>query len=250
MGSIKSTNLLARRNRPPEGEAWVWHTRELIESDAWRTAPIHTKRFVDLLELEWMAHAGRENGRLICTYDDCVAFGIGRRFINRAIRDAVSRGLVYRSECGGLSAGGIKKSSRYGLGWLPAHDGAAAPNRWKLYRSSLGPTPGKSKKQFTMGVPGRVGKNGGNASGKSARVHHGCTGRLQKGALGKMNFGKGNLPPGWRTGRADDGHVRILRPDGVGVPVVDDSLVGSGRQREALTELNAWQAAGTVTGSS
>jgi hypothetical protein len=181
MGSIKSTKLRRKRNRPPEGEPFVWLTRELIESDAWRTAPIHTKRFVERLMLEQMEHAGTENGRLICTYDDCVAFGIGRRFVNRAIKDAVRRGLVYRSEGGGLSAGAVKKPSRYGLGWLPTHDASAAPNRWKLYHSPCpAHTPGGSKKQFTKVVPGRVGKNGGNACVESATVHQGCTGKMHK----------------------------------------------------------------------
>ena len=28
MGSIKADNLRRKRNRPPEGEPWVWHTRK------------------------------------------------------------------------------------------------------------------------------------------------------------------------------------------------------------------------------
>jgi len=227
MGSTKSTKLRERRNRPPK-EPWIWLTRGLIESDAWATAPINTRRFVERLMLEHMAHAGTENGRLICTYDDCVAYGIGRRFINASIRDAVGRGLICRTVKGKPSAGNDKYPSRYALGWLPMYDGSAASNRWKRYSAPAHRTIRSSVQRCTRDQGKGAAKNGGNACGESALVHKGALGTVYKGELGKMNFRKGNLPPGWATGRADDGHVRILRPDGVGIPVADDPLVGNG----------------------
>jgi hypothetical protein len=51
-----------------------------------------------------------------------------------------------------------------------------------------------------------------------------------------------NLPPGWTVGKdKGDGHVRIITPDGVGVPIVDDPLVGDDQHRAALRELQKWQ---------
>ena len=44
--------------------------------------------------------AGKENGRLICTADQCVAWGIRRSAVTEAQRDAIARGLIYRSEDG------------------------------------------------------------------------------------------------------------------------------------------------------
>jgi hypothetical protein len=117
--SSKAKKLLEKRNRPPHGEPWVWLTRELLESDAWRTASKWTRRFVELLMIEHMAHAGTENGRLICTADQCVASGIRRGEVTKAQRDAVARGLVYKSEEGFCSPGRGRKPHRFGLASLP-----------------------------------------------------------------------------------------------------------------------------------
>ena len=125
--------LRDKRNRPPDGEPWVWFTRELIESDAWRSAPINTRRVVDRLMLEHMAHAGTMNGKLICTYRDFEKFGIRHQSVKPAISDAVQRGLIIVTEKGKASAGPVRWPSRYALGWLPTHDGAAASNRWKCW---------------------------------------------------------------------------------------------------------------------
>ena len=38
--------------------------RSLIQSDAWRAAGINTRRFIDFLLLEHMAHGGKANGKL------------------------------------------------------------------------------------------------------------------------------------------------------------------------------------------
>ena len=83
--------------------------------------------------IEHISHAGLENGRLVATRDQLVEWGIGRKYVHIAIKDAVGRGLIYRTECGGLSYGSVKRPNRYGLGWLPNHDAAPAPNRWKRW---------------------------------------------------------------------------------------------------------------------
>jgi hypothetical protein len=243
MGSIKAANLRRKRNRPPKGEPFIWLSRELMESDAWRTAKIHTIRLVMRLMLEWMAHAGTENGRLACTYDDLVAFGIGRRLINRAIAGAVERGLVYRTEQGGLSAGDVKKPSRYGLGWLPGHDGSAAPNRWKDYRV---PYQVDIKSSSPVVHWGRQKKMAETRERKPPLVHQGCTGKLQNGEPGKMNLEKKcKLPPGWKIGKADDGHVRPLKPGmkrpWTGVPIVGG--LGDEEEQTAFRQLQEWKRA-------
>src|SRR5690242_17325171 len=81
-------------NRPPRGQPWVWHTAELMASAAWRGRSINCRRFIERLELEHMAHAGKENGRLGVSYDQFVEFGIGRRFIDDVIKEAEDRGLI------------------------------------------------------------------------------------------------------------------------------------------------------------
>jgi hypothetical protein len=94
MGSIKADNLRRKRNRPPPDQPWIWLTRELLESEAWRTASIHVRRLIERLLVEHMAHGGTENGRLICTYADLTKAGIRRQRIPDVIRDAIQRGLI------------------------------------------------------------------------------------------------------------------------------------------------------------
>jgi hypothetical protein len=45
--TIKAEKLKRKRNRPPG--PFVWLTKELLESEAWITAPINTRRVVDRL---------------------------------------------------------------------------------------------------------------------------------------------------------------------------------------------------------
>ena len=55
--TVMKKKLLYKRNHPPAGEPWVWLTRELLESDAWRGASINARRVVERLIIEHMQHA-------------------------------------------------------------------------------------------------------------------------------------------------------------------------------------------------
>jgi hypothetical protein len=247
--SRKSKKLLRRRNSPPDGP-WIWLTQELVDSAAWRTAPINTKRFVERLMIEHMSHAGLENGLLPCTFNDCVQWGIGRRFVEQAQADAIRRGLVYRTQKGRRHSRKLGRTPHlFGLGWLPAHDAAAAPNRWKSWqngpklsrpnefmqggREALRGAASLYKEDIKSSSPLYTKDNGANPpippENKPSLVHL-CT-------LGEK------LPPGWTTTKGSDGHVRITSPEGVGIPTVDDPLVGTPEQRAALAELKAWRKA-------
>ena len=82
--TVQADKLRHKRNHPPPDQPCVWFTREMLESEAWSTAPINTRRLVERIILEHMAHAGTENGRLICTYRDFERHGIGKRHITGA----------------------------------------------------------------------------------------------------------------------------------------------------------------------
>jgi hypothetical protein len=49
------------------------------------------------------------------------------------------------------------------------------------------------------------------------------------------------LPPGWQVRKADDGPIRIHSANGVGLPCIDDPLVGTPKQQAALADYNRWQ---------
>ena len=101
--SIKANRLRAARNRPPPDEPWVWLTRQLLESDAWRSMSRAARLVVDRIMIEHMAHAGTENGNLVVTYADFVKFGVRRESLPAAIADAAR--LIIITEKGRASTG-------------------------------------------------------------------------------------------------------------------------------------------------
>jgi hypothetical protein len=154
-----NVKLREKRNRPPDGEPWVWLTRELLESDAWRSMSRAARLVVDRVMVEHMAHAGTENGNLVVTYADFVKFGVRRESLPGAIADAAARGLITVTEKGRASTGPDRWPSRYALGWLPLFDGAPALNRWKAWspRRSL-PTGGNIESSTGTGTREKGGK--------------------------------------------------------------------------------------------
>jgi hypothetical protein len=115
--------------RPPAGESFVWQTHALRTSDAWRSAGINARRFVDFLLIEHMNHGGRANGLLKAPYRQLEAFGIPSPCVAEAIREAEELGLV---DC---HRGGIRIATTYAITWLPLHNSAGATNRWRTYRN-------------------------------------------------------------------------------------------------------------------
>jgi hypothetical protein len=143
-----------------KGQPFVMHPAELIASAAWRARSIHVVRLLDRLELEHMAHAGCENGMLIATYDQLVEYGIGRRFIRRAIEEAGRLGLIEAKL--GLYRGAARTApSRFRLTYLRSKvipgDGTAAyyvapTHEWRRY----GGAAEKSIRLVVEGEPSSV----------------------------------------------------------------------------------------------
>ena len=65
-------------HRPPAGEPFIWLTREILRSDAWRSLGINGRRFIDFLLIEHMAKGGQYNGKLKAPRHQLHAFGIGQ----------------------------------------------------------------------------------------------------------------------------------------------------------------------------
>jgi len=124
-----------RRNRPPKGEPFIWLTREILESAAWRAAPLATRRFVDAVAIALMDTGGAKNGRLVVTYDQLERYGLRRCSIADAIDAAEVLGLVHVTERGGRAFADVRKPSLYALGWLDLCDGTPVANQWKRFAS-------------------------------------------------------------------------------------------------------------------
>jgi hypothetical protein len=190
--------LREKRNRPPEGEPWVWMTRSLLESDAWRTAPPNTRLFVDFLMIEHSLNGGCLNGKLVATFEQLERFGIRRMSIKDAQKDAIRRGLVYRTEKGSASAGVGRRPHRFGIGWFAGYDGSAPPNRWKAYRAAP-VLPKPRGRPFTPRRPlptqslyssskNATGANGGNPSLENTKVANLLPDKVAKTLLGENEY--------------------------------------------------------------
>ena len=127
--SGKRTGRAGKAHRPPKDEPWVWLTRELLASAAWRARSINAARLLDFLLLEHMNHAGTENGNLKATYDQLVAHGLTRSEIRVAIEEAEFSGLI-RFKRGGRWAG-TNQPSTYRLTFQADRDGNPPTNEWK-----------------------------------------------------------------------------------------------------------------------
>jgi hypothetical protein len=147
-------------NRPPAGVPWVWLTRDLLRSDAWRTASINARRAIEFLLLEHMAKGGKHNGKLKAPYRQLVAFGVGSRLIADHLREAEELGLI---DC---FKGGMRVATQYAIGWLPLHDGTPAADRWREYHNpELAPMPTRQPKNLP--AKGSADKSG-NLPAKSS----------------------------------------------------------------------------------
>ncbi len=126
--SGKRTGRVAKAHRPPPNEPFIWHTRGLLTSDAWRAQSVNCMRLLSALEVEHMNHAGTENGTLKATYDQLEAYGLTRSEIRPATEEAELLGLL-RCVRGGRWVG-TNKPSAYRLTYLADRDGNPPTNEW------------------------------------------------------------------------------------------------------------------------
>lgn len=131
-------------HRPPKSEPWVWLTRDLLASDAWKALSINGRRLIDFLLIEDMNHAGTENGNLAAPYNGLQEYGLSRRLIRSAIVEAVRLGLIRITKTSRRIAG-RNDMARYRLTFRADNSGNPPTNDWKRYRA-----PKKHNARFTM----------------------------------------------------------------------------------------------------
>ena len=126
--------------RSPQGQ-FIALTKDLLRSTAWQTRPINCARLIDYLMLEHLEHGGAENGRLKAPYTGLEKFGIARRYISGAIKEAEDRGLIAVKR-GGPKGRQFREDSLYRLTFMHTNekeqDGKyeipiPPTNEWKQY---------------------------------------------------------------------------------------------------------------------
>jgi hypothetical protein len=124
-----------KRSGPPQDVPWTWISREMLESPAWRAMSRGARIVVDRVMAEYVSHAGLYNGDLQITYENFVAFGLGRKSIKAAIDEAQALGWIKVTQRGrGGQAGSLRRAHRFALTWLPV--AASDPtNGWKRFQT-------------------------------------------------------------------------------------------------------------------
>jgi hypothetical protein len=124
----KRSPLLKRKQF--EGQ-WCGRPLEMLESPGFRVLSLSGHRFLARLEIELRHHGGHDNGRLPCTFEDAVAYGIGdRHCASAAMREVVALGFVERTEQGRAGNAEFRSPNRWRLTYLPTGR-AAATNEWR-----------------------------------------------------------------------------------------------------------------------
>ena len=111
-----------------KGDNYIKRRLCLIESAAMAQLTLAAHRVLLRLEIELLKHAGKNNGALIVTYNDFVAFGIRRMSIAPAIRLLVEVGLIEVTDRGWRTAE-HGRPAKYRLTYLPAY-GKPPTDEW------------------------------------------------------------------------------------------------------------------------
>jgi len=95
----RSSNVVARsrdreKTRQWKDEPFVQLGLSFFNSPAWRALTSCAQRVFYRLLIEHMDHAGKENGRLPCTYSDFERYGIRRKSISKALDELEALGFV------------------------------------------------------------------------------------------------------------------------------------------------------------
>jgi hypothetical protein len=125
--------LRTRRNKLQE--VFVPHFRSMLESPAWAALSITARRILDRLELEHLSHGGVENGKLVCTYDDFVKYGAGRKYIKPAILQLRQLGFIEVTQWGRQAVGDGRVPSKYRLTYVPTVEPCyQATHEWRRFK--------------------------------------------------------------------------------------------------------------------
>ena len=79
---------------PPVGEAWIWLTRDMLESCAYRALSRAGHQLLARLMVEHCNHGGKENGRLAVSWDAFQAAGVHRSTIAQTLDEVTRLGFV------------------------------------------------------------------------------------------------------------------------------------------------------------
>jgi hypothetical protein len=116
---------------------FIPHRVDMIRSRAYRELGFASLRVLQRLEIEHADQGGKDNGSLICTFDDLVEFGVRRHAIAPAISELVAFGFLQVTQFGRQAVGDARLPAKYRLTYLPTFRGPLTPDsgptdEWEL----------------------------------------------------------------------------------------------------------------------
>ncbi|TRO94320.1 hypothetical protein FKB34_11380 [Glycocaulis profundi] len=100
-------------------EPFAWRAVSMMTSPAFRALPLTAHRVLARLEIEIYNHGGRDNGALVCTYQDFAEYGCARDTIASAVRILERLGFLEVVERGRAGNGEWRRPAVYRLTYRP-----------------------------------------------------------------------------------------------------------------------------------
>ncbi|CAM5766386.1 hypothetical protein LMIY3S_01805 [Labrys miyagiensis] len=125
-----------KQNSPPGDTNWLWLTRDMLSSPAFRQLSGNALLIVMRVAVEHLCSGGKENGRLVVTHRDFITYGVSAKAVATSIREAEALGWITVTERGrGGKAGDYRRPNCFALSWLPTAEGNAS-NAWRRFTSA------------------------------------------------------------------------------------------------------------------
>jgi hypothetical protein len=135
-GVSPASPIVTGRPRNQITENWVSYPRSMISSPAMRALSLSAIRAMHRLEEEHMSHGGAENGRLIVTHDQFIAWGIHRDSVSPAIRELAALGFIEITQPGAAGNEGYRRAARYRLTYVNEKARAQPSHEWKAIKTA------------------------------------------------------------------------------------------------------------------
>ena len=131
--NFRRGGISGRKRKNKISEQFVYYTRDMIASPAYRVLSLQGRKVMRRLELEHMAHGGQDNGKLPCRYHDFITYGCRRNGLSAALIEVEALGFAKTITRGTRAHGNVPgKASTFLLTYLHTADGLAT-NDWKKF---------------------------------------------------------------------------------------------------------------------
>lgn len=95
---------------------------EVLHSPAYRVLSRAAHLVLSRLEIEHAQHAGKDNGRLPCTYAHFQEYGVHKHTVAAAIRELADLGFIEVTRRGAAGNAEFRQPAHYRITYRPAHD--------------------------------------------------------------------------------------------------------------------------------